>query len=309
MQTPPSPPTVPLLSILCLSFNHADFIATAMESFLAQETDFDVEIVVSDDCSTDETLAVVGRYRARLGDRLQLLVSSVNLGVTRNFRRALQACRGRYVALCEGDDFWRGRSKLQQQVDFLEAHPDFVLTFHDATVVDKTGELGAAHLPPRLQCDASADELVGTRSIATLTVCFRNVLRDLPPELDHAPVLDMCLWSLLGQHGGGKYLGGIEPAGYRVHQGGIYSMQSETTRLIMTAQSLLCLARIYERQGRTATSNQLLYKALNTASVPVSLPLRWRLIAANMVRALGRRPLRWVRSLPERRRHQRDRAP
>jgi hypothetical protein len=275
---------------LCLTYNHAEFIADALDSFLAQETVFEFEIVISDDCSTDNTLEAIERHGARLGHKLRVLRSAVNLGVTRNFRRALQACHGEYIALCEGDDFWRGTQKLQQQVDFLETHRDFVMTYHDATLEDATGEWAEARQarePPR---DASAEELVRTHPIRTLTVCFRNVLHDIPAELDHAPVLDICLWSLLGHHGGGKYLEGIEPAGYRVHQGGVFSMQSMQARRIMVAQSLLCLASVYQRRGQQALSAELLAKAVQTASVSMRPMLRARLIASNLLRLLSPAP-------------------
>lgn len=262
--------TLPMLSILCLTYNHERFVAEALESFVAQVTNFAVEIVVGDDCSTDGTLAAVESYRPLLGERLRVLRSPVNVGVTRNFRRTLMACKGRYVAVCEGDDFWRGRQKLQAQVDFLEAHPDYVMCFHDATVFGPDGDTGVVQLPPRLRIDASPASLVATRPISTLTVCFRNKIAELPPELDHAPVLDLCLWSLLGQFGSGKHLIGIEPAAYRVHSGGVFSSQTEWGRYLMTSQSMLCLARYYRRQGRVNVSNRLLISAVVAASYELS---------------------------------------
>jgi hypothetical protein len=276
-----SKPGSPLVSILCLTYNHADFVAAALDSFLAQVTSFEFDIVVSDDCSSDGTLAVLERYHARLGNRIQILRSPVNLGVSRNFRRALKVCRGKYIALCEGDDFWRGQSKLQIQVDFLEVHTDFVMTYHDATIVDSSGEHDKSQLPRRLQCDASSGDLIATRPISTLTVCFRNLLNELPPELDHAPALDLCLWSLLGHHGKGKYLASIEPAGYRVHSGGVFSMQTQRNRQIMTAQSLLCLARVYAKEGKHEASDRLLLKAIQIAGVPLNSGSGLRLVAAN----------------------------
>lgn len=275
-------PAAPLVSILCLTYNHADFVVQALDSFLAQVTAFDVEIVVSDDCSSDGTVDILKHYQSRFGNRIQVLRSPVNVGVTRNFRRALNACRGKYVALCEGDDFWRGQDKLQMQVDFLDAHPDYVMAYHDATIVDQFGEHDVSQLPRRLQCDASSEELVATRPISTLTVCFRNLLGDLPPELDQAPALDLCLWSLLGQHGKGKYLAAIEPAGYRVHVGGVFSTQSARNRHVMTAQSLLCLARVYARQGRLDVSDVVLLKAIQLAAVPLKSTAGFRLVGSSI---------------------------
>lgn len=249
----------PLLSVLCLTYNHEAFVAETMESFLAQRTGFEIEVVVADDCSTDGTLRVVEDFRHRFGARLRVLRTDVNLGVTRNFRRALAACRGRFVALCEGDDHWRGHDKLQRQVDFLEAHPRYVLAFHDAVVIGRTPQAGRLQLPQgRFRRDASRAELSATRPISTLTVCFRNVLGPLPAELDQAPALDLCLWSLLGQHGEGRFMPDIEPACYRVHEGGVFSSQGDRNRYVMTAQSLLVLARVYARTGQPALSERLL---------------------------------------------------
>jgi hypothetical protein len=281
MAAEPAAPGMPLLSILCITYNQAPFVAQALESFLRQKTDFEFEIVVSDDCSTDRTELVLEAYRDRAGGRMRLLRAPVNLGVTRNFRRAMNACRGKYIAICEGDDYWRGTTKLQIQVDYLEAHPEVAITFHDATLVDEHGEHDTIQLVPRLRCDASRENLLATRPISTLTVCFRNVLGELPHELDHAPALDLCLWSLLGHHGSGKYLPQIEPAGYRVHAGGVFSMQTERNRYAMTAQTLLCLARVHARQGHCRASDRVLLKAIWMTLVALSsspaIPelLRW----------------------------------
>ncbi len=270
--------TAPLLSILCLTFNHEAFVAQTLESFLAQEVNFDFEVVVADDCSTDGSVAVVESFRPRFGDRLRLLRTDVNLGATRNFRRALAACRGRYVALCEGDDHWRGRLKLQVQVDFLEANPDYALSYHDATVIGQTPLFGHNPIPLRLRRDASRAALIATRPISTLTVCFRNLLTSLPPEFDHAPVLDLCLWSLLGSHGKGKYHGEIEPAAYRIHGGGVFSSQGVRTQYLMTAQSQLTLARVYARMGERRHSSRLLFEACLTAAQCLSIPAAARLM-------------------------------
>lgn len=272
----------PLLSILCITYNHARYIANAIDSFLAQKTNFSVEIVLADDCSTDETLDIVEGFRARAGDKLHVLTSPINQGITRNFRRALSACRGKYVAICEGDDYWRGSTKLQTQVDYLEQHPDCVLTFHNAIIVDDAGEHDTPQLPSQLRCDASASQLIATRPISTLTTCFRNVLGTLPPELDQAPALDLCLWSLLGQHGSGKYLAEIEPAAYRMHTGGVFSLQTERNRHLMTVQSLLCLARVYSRQGLDADSDTILLKANQLCGVPLGLAANVQLLGSTV---------------------------
>jgi hypothetical protein len=268
----------PMLSVLCLTYNHAAYIARALESFLAQATDFEIEIVVADDCSTDETVTILDRYRQQVGERLHVLTSPVNLGITRNFRRALKACRGRYIAFCEGDDFWRGSTKLQTQVNFLESHPDVVITYHNATIIYGDGREGGPQLQPKLRCGASREQLIATRSISTLTACFRHVLDEIPAELDQAPVLDLCIWSLLGHYGSGQYLADIEPAGYQMHANGIFSTQTLMDKELMTAQSLICLARVYGRRGQHAARKAVLLKANWSASVPVKFGAKFLLL-------------------------------
>src|SRR5690606_3985357 len=101
--------------------------------------------------------------------------------------------RGRYIAYCEADDYWTDPRKLQIQVDFLESHPDYVITYHDAMAFDSEGEKGI-QLQGKLRKDATALELQKARPISTLTVCFRNMFSTLPQELlmPVAPLNDMC---------------------------------------------------------------------------------------------------------------------
>lgn len=256
----------PLLSILCITYNHERFIAAALDSFLMQEVNFPIEIVIGEDCSTDSTRKIIESYRVRLPMLINLITSQANVGVTENFRRSLKACKGRYIAICEGDDYWVDKNKLQMQTDFLERNPDYVLTFHDACILTESGIQKALQLPKIYQCDITGDELIRTRPISTLTTCFRNIAGDIPLEFNEAPALDLCLWSLLGHHGKGKYMAGIKPAAYRVHEGGIFSSQSQTNRIRMTTRTYLCLAQFYENRGNESLSLEFTLKACVMAS-------------------------------------------
>lgn len=237
----------PMVSVHCITFNHELYIAKALDSFLEQRTEFEVEIVVGEDCSTDNTRMIIDTYVERYPDRIRLITSESNVGAAANYERTLKACRGKYVAICEGDDYWCDPGKLEQQVRFLEQHYEYVLCYHDAIVFDETEFERRPQLPFWLRKDATALELVHARPISSLTACFRNVVRELPPEVRHSPIVDLCVWSLLGHHGQGKYLPEIRPAAYRKHAGGLMSLKSRAHRLRTTAQTYLCLARYYER--------------------------------------------------------------
>ena len=122
------------LSVAMITYNHEQFIAQAIESVLAQKVDFEYEIVVGEDCSTDGTRAIVTDFSRRYPGRIAALLRERNLGGPRNLLGTLAACRGEYLALLEGDDYWTCTNKLQRQVDFLDAHPDWAICCSRAQV-------------------------------------------------------------------------------------------------------------------------------------------------------------------------------
>ena len=110
----------PLVSVCVTTYNHAKYIAQALESILRQRTSFGVEIVVGDDCSSDDTVAICQRYVEHYPDRVRLLTTPRNMGMRANYRRTIEAARGEYIAICDGDDFWCDDEKLQLQVAEFE---------------------------------------------------------------------------------------------------------------------------------------------------------------------------------------------
>jgi glycosyltransferase involved in cell wall biosynthesis len=114
-----------VLSIGVLTYNHVFFIRQCLESILTQRVSFDYEIVVGDDASTDGTKEILQQYQRNYPDKFVLLLGDDNQGISANYKRVLQNCHGKYIALCEGDDYWTAKDKLQKQVDFLESHPEY----------------------------------------------------------------------------------------------------------------------------------------------------------------------------------------
>lgn len=291
--------TEPLLSIICLTYNHATFIARTLESFLQQETDFPFEVIVHDDASADKTAAIIADYAARYPGIIKPLYQQQNqfsLGVpfsTRLFARAA----GKYIAYCEGDDYWTDPRKLQLQVDFLERNRDYVMTYHDAFMFNSQGVIRCPQFAGRFRKDATARELMQARPISTLTVCFRNVLHELPPELLGVQVLDICWWSLLGAYGKGRFIAEIEPAAYRIHEGGIFSMRASRQRIQMTLHAHYCLARYYQRIGNRELYEYFLVQVIGECLSLVS-PLSKlqamftaaRTVSLNLLRRLNPRP-------------------
>ncbi|MDE1166971.1 MAG: glycosyltransferase [Pseudomonas sp.] len=285
----------PLLSIACPTYNHEGYIAQTLDSFLAQETTFPFEVLVNDDASTDGTAAIVADYGRRYPNIIKPILQPVN-----QYQKGNHPCpdlfrkgSGKYLAFCEGDDFWTDPLKLQKQVDFLEAHHDYVITYHDAMAFDSEGPKGI-QLVGEGQRDASSLELMRGRPISTLTVCFRNVLHELPLELVRAPLNDLVWWALLGAYGKGKYLADIQPAAYRVHLGGVFSMRSDKKKLQMTLHTYSSLANYYFRIGNQALYEHCLVQVFCLSLSAISpwqkltaLAQMGRNIAANLLRRLS----------------------
>lgn len=131
----------PMLSVHMVTYNHAPYIAQAIEGVLQQETNFPIELVIGEDCSTDSTREIVLDFQKKYPNIIRVIISERNVGAKKNSHRVRKACRGKYIAFCEGDDFWHHPRKLQIQVDYLEEHRECGLVHSDADTFDvKTGK-------------------------------------------------------------------------------------------------------------------------------------------------------------------------
>lgn len=113
----------PLVSVCMTTYNHAPYLRQAVESVLSQQTSFDFELVLGEDCSTDLTAEICREYAAKYPGRVRLVTGARNVGWRANYRRTFDACRGKYVAYCDGDDWWTDPCKLQMQADLMESDP------------------------------------------------------------------------------------------------------------------------------------------------------------------------------------------
>lgn len=234
-------------SICCITYNHEGYIAQALDGFLIQETSFPFEIIVGEDCSADRTRHIVLEYQARYPQLIRLVTSETNVGMRQNGKRTRAAARGKYIALCEGDDYWTDPCKLQKQVDFLDSHPDCAVCFHNVTVFYD------AAIEPRNLCAPDQKEISTLRDllqknfIATCSVVFRSGLaRELPPWYYELPVGDWPLHVLNAQHGTIGYLNDVM-AVHRVHSEGAWS---SLNRLQMLQYDIQFYDRMMSHLGR-----------------------------------------------------------
>ena len=243
-----------LASICCITYNHEEYIRDCIEGFLMQEVDFPMEIIIHDDASTDGTTDIVREYAAKHPNLIFPIFQKENQfskGKKPFINLTLPHAKGKYIAICEGDDYWTDPLKLQKQVEFLEANPDYVISYHNAMIVDEDGNIvDYSKLPENLKKDLTSEELIRGTMILTLTMCFRNVLKEFPDELFKVYNGDKFLTSLLGSFGKGKYMSEIANAIYRKHAGAIWSSLDKVTQQFYNGDTRAWLHRYYSRIGQ-----------------------------------------------------------
>jgi len=251
------------LSVLVMTYNHIRFIGQAIDSALAQRTDFPYEILVSEDCSTDGTREAVIERAAREPDRIRLLLSAVNLRSNAVVSRGIGAARGRYVAFLDGDDYWTDPRKLQKQVDFLRAHPECTMCFHNARVEYEDGRPSYLWTPENQPRFSSFEDIwMGNFVPMCSTVFRRAAIADIPEWYESLfPITDWPLHILAARQGALGYLPEVMGV-YRQHAGGLYSGHSEEEKQRRTLEFYRAmnanLGYRHDRLVRAATSRYFL---------------------------------------------------
>lgn len=188
-----------MVSIFCITYNHEKYIKKAIESFLMQKTNFKFEILIHDDASTDNTTNIIKEYQKLYPDIIKPFIQQTNQysqGVRRlNIKYNVPRAKGRYVAFCEGDDYWIDENKLQYQIDYLDKHDDCGMCFHAAEKVYENGELMKDIRPFKQDKIASTSEVILGKGgfMATNTIVCRTKLlqyEKLPDYYHIAPVGD-----------------------------------------------------------------------------------------------------------------------
>jgi len=217
-------PDVVKVSVAIIAYNHEAFIGQAIDSVLMQQTDFEYEIVIGEDCSTDRTRDIVRDYGDRHRDRIRLLLADRNRGGHANFVSSLMACRGSYIATLDGDDYWTAPHKLQKQADFLDGHSECSYCFHNVeTVWEDSSSKPRAWFSTPLKATLGLEDILAWNFSATCSVMFRRGLfGEFPDWYFKLSMGDWPLHVLNAQHGSTGYDHEVM-AVYRRHANGTWS--------------------------------------------------------------------------------------
>ncbi|MCP4440182.1 MAG: glycosyltransferase [Aureispira sp.] len=272
-----SSPT-PLVSIVTVTYKQERYIRECLDSLLAQETNFDFEILLGEDNSPDSTRQICMEYAEKYPDKIRLflhhrenVISIDGVPTGRfNFIYNLTQARGKYIAVCEGDDYWTDPLKLQKQVDFLESHPKYTICVHNSNVVDKEGKRidDFSNRPKRLEEDALESHQIPTEKVLLNNIAlFHTSSYFFRRTLDHQHKLIrgthiksgdfVLLYGLLNK--GKCYYMSDTCSSYRMHGAGVTSAYRNKA-IAETYRSYIALYELYLNEFPTKYRSIFEYK-------------------------------------------------
>jgi glycosyl transferase family 2 len=223
----------PAVSVVLLAFNHAAFVAQAIESVLIQQAPFPFELVIGEDCSADGTREIVVSYADRHPELIRTVLSDENVGYGAMLHRVVGASRGDLIAYLDGDDYWTSPTKLRRQVEYLERHPECASCFHDVSLVyGEAGGPSGAVTPGLAEVSFSLEDILKECFLPTTGMMFRREFAEALPSstFDSAAWVDWWMHIHAAQLGPLGYM--PEPlAAYRVHGGGMFSSLDRVSQL------------------------------------------------------------------------------
>lgn len=198
------------LSILIITYNHEKYIEKAIKSVWMQKFFYDYEVIIVDDCSTDNTVNIINQYKPIFGSKLKVFSNPQNLGITKNYENAFSKCSGDFIAVLEGDDYWSSDMKLKLQMDFLINHPECSMVFNKIiAVLPNNSSIPLQQFPdnvPYLLFNTS--ELVKNNFIQNFSGCMyrASVIRNINASLYEMLVYDWMINIVVSQYGFIGYL-------------------------------------------------------------------------------------------------------
>ncbi|MGO3184216.1 MAG: glycosyltransferase family 2 protein [Aequorivita sp.] len=232
--------TKPIVSIQCITYNHENYIREAIEGFLMQKTNFPVEILIHDDASTDNTANIIREYEVQYPQIIKPIFQAENLHSKKRgaiTRIQNERSNGKYIAMCEGDDYWTDPLKLQKQIDFLESHPDYTLTVSgfksikegESKEIIESGVVSSNQENEEGFTFLLEDTLEGWKR-KILTAVFINNKSAIAEYGKYKYSNDNHLFYHLLKEGKGYYFKQVFGV-YNMHEGGVYSLKSQEENL------------------------------------------------------------------------------
>lgn len=239
------------VSVLMLTYNHEKYIADAIESVVKQQADFPFELVIGEDRSTDNTARICREYQEKYPDLIKLTINEENLGLQENFIRTYNQCSGEYMAICEGDDFWINKHKLQIQADFLDQHKEYSACFHRALNYyqeDGSKSIGNGGYQKKVN---TVFDIINSNPITNVTVMFRlGLFGELPFWFSKVTSYDFAIHVLNAEHGDVYFMNKVM-AVYRQHKESIWSMATSEKQILISVINRQLLIDHYKDKNKS----------------------------------------------------------
>lgn len=246
----------PLVSIICITYNHEPYIRQCLDGFMMQKTNFPFEVLIHDDASTDKTADIIREYKARYPDVIKPIYQTENQyskGVKIGLTYLYPNAKGKYIAECEGDDYWTDPLKLQKQVDFLEDNPSYSLCVHHYQILENNKLMA---IFPKFDGDLSFSfetYISNTWYTQTLTSVFRKEALNFTALNRYDRLYDCVLFYNILQSGD-AFLMSDNMGIYRKHHGGVWALSSSSTQAILNFSALV---EIYSVEDTEAAAQYL----------------------------------------------------
>jgi glycosyltransferase involved in cell wall biosynthesis len=235
----------PKVSVIMLTYNHENYICEAIEGCLEQKTNFPYEIIIHDDASTDNTAEIVNEYARNYPDLIFPIFQTENQfskGLKITAKLLIPIARGKYIAFCEGDDFWTDPQKLQKQVSFLDNNPDFSICCHSVKCrVENSRDWEESGIISATKNHFTLRDLCVGNFIPNVSVFFRNnLIKEFPDWYNLMPMGDWPLHILNAEHGDIWFINEVMGT-YRIHKDGRWSLmnQLEKRKKIISAYQII----------------------------------------------------------------------
>ena len=214
------------------AYNHGKYIAQAIEGVIQQKTNFRYKLIIGEDCSSDNTREIIESYLKKYPSKIKGIFHARNVGAFENSRILFSECNSKYIALCDGDDYWTDQFKLQKQIDFLEQNPDFSICFHNSKIIFEEDPTNTSYSNPPDQPEVSTfEDIAKGEFIYTATNTFRNKDFKKFPLKYFQYINNYTIDLHNAQFGKIKYLNEAMSV-YRKHAGGMWSMVAREKTLI-----------------------------------------------------------------------------
>ena len=246
----------PLVSIQCMVYNHEPYLRQCLDGFVMQRTNFKFEAIVHDDVSTDGSAAIIREYAEKYPDIIKPIYETENQYSKKDGsldRIMREACNGKYIAICEGDDFWFDPLKLQEQVDFLDANPEYSMCFHNAAIKleDTTSSFEHIDVKDREYC---AEELFMKWVVPTASIVIRT---QAVPKSQNSRIINGDINIVLSAVTHGRVMGLSQCMSvYRIQTQGLTIKRERENRVQLLGQYIHHYKLLYEQYPKIGKKNR-----------------------------------------------------